>query len=279
LEPVLRKHSPDWVIVYGDVNSTMAASLVAAKLCIRIAHVEAGLRSFDRTMPEEINRIVTDRLSDLLLTPSHDATEQLLREGEPTSEIAFVGNVMVDSILYAVGNLGESPAPSNNKIVVTLHRPSNVDDPRRLAQIIAALQRISSEREVLFPAHPRTAERLSSFGISTNGIHISPPISYFDMLRTVRDAHAVVTDSGGIQEETTALGVPCFTIRDNTERPITVLEGTNRLVRDPAELPTLVGTASRSSHFRRPEGWDGKAGERAVAALLSQSQSARPGAN
>ena len=271
LEPVLHEQRPDWVIVYGDVNSTMAAALVASKLCIRVAHVEAGLRSFDRSMPEEINRIVTDRLADLLLTPSRDASDQLLKEGEPPSEIAFVGNVMVDSILHAVGRFGESQPLSNNSVVVTMHRPSNVDDPDRLRQLVTALQNIAAEREVVFPMHPRTADRLSSFMIGTDGIKVSRPLGYFDMLRLVRDAHAVVTDSGGLQEETTALGVPCFTVRDNTERPITVQEGTNRLVRDPAELPELVHAASRSAGVRRPEGWDGKAGERAIAALLSRS--------
>ena len=224
IEPVLLEQRPDWVLVYGDVNSTMAAALVAVKLGIRVAHVEAGLRSYDRAMPEEINRIVTDRVVDLLLTPSRDAD-------------------------------------------VTLHRPSNVDDPARLAALAAALRELAAERPVVFPVHPRTRQRIAAAGLDLGAVRLLDPIPYREMLAFVRRAHAVVTDSGGLQEETTALGVPCFTVRDNTERPVTITEGTNRLVRDLATLAPLVRAARPPAAPRRPEGWDGEAGHRVIAAL------------
>lgn len=281
IEPVLLEHRPDWLVVYGDVNSTAAAALVAVKLGVRVAHVEAGLRSDDRAMPEEINRLVTDRLADLLLTPSRDADERLRAEGEPESEIVFVGNVMVDSLFHALERaratgyrralLGAaSDEPSGRPIVVTLHRPSNVDDPARLGALASALRELAGERPVVFPVHPRTRARMQEFGVSLEGaanVHLLEPVGYFEMLDLVEGAHAVVTDSGGLQEETTALGVPCFTLRDNTERPVTVTEGTNQLVRDLSALPVLVRRAERPAAPRRPEGWDGRAGERTVAAL------------
>ena len=277
LDPVVAQEQPDWLVVYGDVNSTMAAAIVASKLGVRIAHVEAGLRSGDRSMPEEINRIVPDRLADLLLTPSRDAGEALRREGEPEEEIVFVGNVMVDSLFHVLPaaratGFHASLGADGSHVAVTLHRPSNVDSPERLEAIIAALREVARERLVLFPAHPRTRERLARFAIDTGDVRLLDPVSYLEMLDVVAGAHAVVTDSGGLQEETTALGVPCFTVRDNTERPVTITEGTNRLVRDPAELVGLVRAARRPNGARRPEGWDGHAGERTAAALAQRTR-------
>jgi len=276
IAPVLEEQQPDWLLVYGDVNSTMAAALVASKLGIRIAHVEAGLRSFDRTMPEEINRLVTDRLADLLLTPSRDADEQLRREGEPDEEIVFVGNVMIDSLFHALGaakasRYRERLGVNGDSVVVTLHRPSNVDAPERLASLASALRDIAEARPVIFPAHPRTRQRLAAAAIDLGRVRLLDPIAYTEMLDLVSGAAVVVTDSGGLQEETTALGVPCLTVRDNTERPITVTEGTNQLVRDPAMLPSLVRDARRPAQPRRPEGWDGHAGLRIVETLAARS--------
>jgi len=275
IEPVLVERAPDWIAVYGDVNSTAAAALVAAKLGIRIAHVEAGLRSYDRSMPEEVNRIVTDRLANLLLAPSRDAVENLRREGEPDDEIAFVGNVMIDTLCYTLEQarrtrFRESLGVGREAIVVTLHRPSNVDDPARLTAIATALAVLAEDRPVVFTVHPRTLQRLTAAGISLGEVRTLPPIRYTEMLDLVDGAFAVVTDSGGLQEETTALGVPCFTIRENTERPVTITEGTNRLVPNPADLPALLRAVTRTADLRRPEGWDGHAGERIVAALVSR---------
>ena len=276
IEPVIEEERPDWLVVYGDVNSTAAAALVAAKMGVRIAHVEAGLRSFDRTMPEEINRLVTDRLADLLLTPSRDAEELLLREGEPQSEIVFVGNVMIDTLVFALDaarrtGYRESLGVGRTAIAVTLHRPSNVDDPHKMRLIAAALSEIAEDRPVIFPMHPRTAQRLREEKVSFGAVRILEPLRYMEMLDLVDGAYAVITDSGGLQEETTALGVPCFTVRDNTERPITITEGTNRLVPDPRELPPLVKAAKRPATPRRPDGWDGHAAERIIAALKERS--------
>lgn len=275
IEPVLVRERPDWVVVYGDVNSTAAAALVASKLGIRIAHVEAGLRSFDRTMPEEINRLVTDRLADLLLTPSRDADDQLRREGEPDSEIVFVGNVMIDTLCYSLQaarrtGFRQSLGVGSDAVAVTLHRPSNVDDTERMRLIAGALREIANERPVIFPVHPRTAQRLRESGVSFEGVRLLEPLRYMEMLDLVDGAFAVVTDSGGLQEETTALGVPCFTVRPNTERPITISEGTNQLVPDPGRLPALVKAASRSGTSKRPEGWDGHAAERIIDVLRTR---------
>jgi UDP-N-acetylglucosamine 2-epimerase (non-hydrolysing) len=271
-EPVLIQQAPDWVVVYGDVNSTAAAALVAAKLSVRIAHVEAGLRSHDRSMPEEINRLVTDRLANLLLAPSLDAIENLKREGEPDDEIAFVGNVMIDTLCHSLEEarqtgFRDSQGVGRDAVVVTLHRPSNVDDPDRLAAIAAALREIAARRPVVFAVHPRTTQRLKAAGISLGDVRVLPPVRYVEMLDLVDGAFAVVTDSGGLQEETTALGIPCFTVRENTERPITITEGTNRLVPKPEDLPGAVRDAERPASPRRPEGWDGRAGERVISAL------------
>lgn len=275
IEPVLLELRPDWLVVYGDVNSTMAAAIVASKLEVRVAHVEAGLRSHDRTMPEEINRIVTDRLATLLLTPSRDADATLRAEGEPDEEIVFVGNVMVDTLFASLPRARETGATARlstngGHVAVTLHRPSNVDEPERLAAIASALRDLAREREVLFPAHPRTRLRIQQSGVDFGDVRLMDPLPYLEMLDVVQSAHAVVTDSGGLQEETTALGIPCFTLRDNTERPVTVTEGTNQLVRDPRTVAELVRGAQRSTDPRRPEGWDGRAGERVAAALLAR---------
>lgn len=274
LEPVIGGSGADWVLVYGDVNSTLAAALVASKLGVRLAHVEAGLRSHDRTMPEEINRIVTDRLADLLLTPSRDADAALRAEGEPEEEIAFVGNVMVDTLLHSLPAARQTRfrnqlGVDGSAVIVTLHRPSNVDSPERLRSIAAALSEVARDRPVVFPAHPRTAERLAQVGTDLPNVRRLGPVAYLCMLDLMEGAHAVITDSGGVQEETTVLGVPCLTLRENTERPITISEGTNRLVSDPATLPGLIRRARRPAVPHRPEGWDGQAGERVVQALLA----------
>lgn len=274
IEPVLTAQGPDWLTVYGDVNSTMAATLVAAKLKIRVAHVEAGLRSFDRAMPEEVNRVVTDRLADLLLTPSRDADAQLRREGEPENKIVFVGNVMIDTLFYSLPAARElrvaaADGTKGERVVVTLHRPSNVDDVIRMSEIAAALREIARLKPVVFPLHPRTARQLRSQGISLQGVELIQPLRYLEMLHLVDGAFAVITDSGGLQEETTALGIPCFTVRANTERPITISEGTNQLVPDPSRLPDLVRCATRRDPPPSPEGWDGHASDRIVRALLT----------
>lgn len=275
-EPVLAAERPDWVVVYGDVNSTAAAALVASKQRVRVAHVEAGLRSGDRAMPEEINRLVTDRLADLLLTPSRDADAQLRREGEPDDEIVFVGNVMIDTLLRAragaraTGYRQSLGLADRAYVLVTLHRPSNVDDPVRLSTLLGELRAVSREYPVVLPLHPRTAARVQAEGLTLDWATVLPPVPYLHMLDLVDGAHAVVTDSGGLQEETTALGVPCLTVRDTTERPVTVLEGTNKLVRDLGTLAALVHAAERPAVPRRPEGWDGHAGPRVVAALRAR---------
>jgi UDP-N-acetylglucosamine 2-epimerase (non-hydrolysing) len=276
IEPVLLQSRPDWVVVYGDVNSTVAAALVAVKLELRVAHVEAGVRSGDRAMPEEINRIVTDRLADLLLAPSRAAVTTLRGEGEPDSEIAFVGNVMVDTLLYAVQQArqtefrrqvnGDGPP-----IAVTLHRPSNVDDPHRLATIAAALREIATTRSVVFPVHPRTRARLDAAGIDLGRVRVLEPLGYLEMLDLVDGASLVITDSGGLQVESAALGVRCLTVRATTEWPETVECGANRLVPDPAALPAAVVamTAPRAADPPRPDGWDGMAAVRILDCLRS----------
>jgi len=289
IEPVLVERHPDLVMVVGDVNSTLAAAIVAAKLWIPVAHVEAGLRSFDRTMPEEINRVLTDQISEILFTTSPEAEENLRREGVAVERVHFVGNPMIDSLerhldrareSKALQTLGVSPG---EYALVTLHRPSNVDDPETLKGILEALGNVAARVPVIFPAHPRTVKVMRehaldslvdlSGGPATRGsVTCTEPIGYVDFLALMADAKLVLTDSGGIQEETTILGVPCLTLRANTERPITISMGTNRLIgSDPESIaraaeealdaPPRVGT--------RPPLWDGKAGERIADAVLT----------
>jgi UDP-N-acetylglucosamine 2-epimerase (non-hydrolysing) len=273
---------PRWVLVPGDVNSTLAAALVAAKLGIGVAHLEAGLRSNDRTMPEELNRIATDHLSDLLLTPSSDGDRNLAREGIPPHKVVQVGNVMIDSLFAALpaARAREIPARlglrAGEYAVVTLHRPANVDDPATLARLLGALAEISSELPVVFPVHPRTRARLAEPGLSgaASRLRTIEPLGYLDFMSLTSAAKLVLTDSGGLQEETTALGIPCLTLRENTERPITVEEGTNVVVgSDPARI---VAEARRAlggggKRGRCPPLWDGRAGERVAEALVARA--------
>ncbi len=266
-EPVLIERKPDLVLVYGDVNSTVAATLVCAKLLVPVAHVEAGHRSFDRTMPEEVNRIVTDRLADLLFTPSEDGDENLLREGVSPEKIHRVGNVMIDSLvrLLPAATRSSTNGLPERFALVTLHRPSNVDDAETLKSILQSLLAASDQLDIVFPVHPRTRTRIAQFGLTIDKLHLLDPVPYIEFLALQRRATAVITDSGGIQEETTYLQVPCLTLRSNTERPITVTMGTNTLVgQDSRKLAVelsaiLDGKAKRGSI---PPLWDGHAGER-----------------
>ncbi|KPM54942.1 UDP-N-acetylglucosamine 2-epimerase [Frankia sp. CcI49] len=273
-EPLLMRLAPDVVVVVGDVNSTLACALVAAKAGIAVAHVEAGLRSGDRAMPEEINRIVTDRLSNLLFAPSPEGVAHLLAEGAPPESVHLVGNVMVDTLLAcrerarARPMLAELGLHSGGYGLVTLHRPSNVDDPAVLDGLVAALGEIAGRCPLVFPVHPRTADRLA--GRLPAGLRILGPVGYLDCLALQMGARLVLTDSGGVQEESTVLGVPCLTLRDNTERPITVTEGTNRVVgRSPdAVVAAALEWLERPPPPRCPELWDGRAGQRISAVLV-----------
>ena len=296
LEPVLTDFRPDWVIVYGDTNSTLAAALVSANVGIPVAHVEAGLRSFDRTMPEELNRLLTDRLSDVLFTPSRDADANLAAEGIDASAVHFVGNVMIDTLLRALprtdhrqvldelglGWLARKPdkadATARNYIVATLHRPGNVDELRTLKQIVDALSEAARSVPVVFPVHPRTREAMARNGLTAaSGVMFIEPLGYLDFICLMRHAKMVVTDSGGVQEETTYLNVPCLTVRPNTERPITVSEGTNRLVA--AETAPLIEaineTLARADRgpdrpdSEPPELWDGQTAARIASVIGS----------
>jgi len=282
-EEVLIAQRPDWVVVVGDVNSTIACALAANKLDVRTAHVEAGLRSFDRSMPEEINRVLTDQLADLLLTPSADADANLLREGIPIERIERVGNVMIDTLFQQLERARNSTILDQLELrpgefaALTAHRPANVDNPKALRRIWSAIGEIARELPVIFPAHPRTRARMREFGLSAPaGVRVIAPLSYLDFLRLWSNARLALTDSGGLQEETTALGVPCLTLRDNTERPITIEQGTNRLVgSDPARI---VGAAREilsggvSFAGRAPELWDGNAADRIVEALIVRAR-------
>jgi UDP-N-acetylglucosamine 2-epimerase (non-hydrolysing) len=288
-EKVCLIEKPDAVVVVGDVNSTVACSVTAKKLLMKVAHVEAGLRSGDRSMPEEINRIVTDSISDYLFVTENSGLENLKREGKQEDQIFFVGNTMIDTLINSLEKLktvthqkeSESKAGESKKsdyAVITLHRPSNVDDKEKLRDILLALNAISDELETFFPIHPRTEKNIKVFGltglIDNSHIHISPPKSYMEFLSLWKDATLVMTDSGGLQEETTALGIPCFTIRDNTERPITIEEGTNVLVgttRDKILKEFNKFKNGNRKLGRRPELWDGKAADRIVRVLLESN--------
>ena len=289
LEPVLLEQKPDLVMVVGDVNSTVAAAIVAAKLWIPVAHVEAGLRSFDRTMPEEINRVITDQISDLLFTTSPEAEENLVNEGVDAGKIHFVGNPMIDSLERHLDRARESKALDTIGVVpggyalVTLHRPSNVDDPATLRGILEALRGIAKDMPVIFPAHPRTVKvmrendlgslvDLSGGPASTGAVSCIEPVGYVDFLALMAEARIVLTDSGGIQEETTILAVPCLTLRENTERPITLSMGSNRLVgSDPDAIAAAAAEALELPRLEpvRPPLWDGKAGERIADAVVA----------
>jgi UDP-N-acetylglucosamine 2-epimerase (non-hydrolysing) len=283
-EPVIDSERPAAVLVVGDVNSTLACSLVAAKKGITVIHVEAGLRSFDRTMPEEINRILTDQLSDFLFITEKDATENLVKEGIARSKIHFVGNVMIDTLRYSLDHAvpaantfarnGVLPGVDRDFAVLTLHRPSNVDDPAMLRSLLSAICEVGRRLPVVFPMHPRTRGKIEQHGLNTmlasHFVTALPPQGYLEMLGLMRDARIVLTDSGGIQEETTALGIPCVTLRENTERPITVDYGTNTLVgRDAARIievtDDILRTGGKSG--RVPDLWDGKASQR-IAGIL-----------
>ncbi len=274
LDPVLRKEEPQIVLVPGDVNSTLAAGLCAAKLGIAVGHVESGLRSFDRTMPEEINRIVTDHLSELLFVHSSEAEQNLRDEGLPDTGFRFVGNTMIDTLValesrfrerQTAARLGLEPG---SYLLVTLHRPALVDGPL-LPAAIAAIERVSQQMPVLFPLHPRTRKMLGDR--ESTSLRLVEPVGYLDFLSLQADAAAVLTDSGGIQEETTYLGVPCFTLRENTERPVTVRVGTNTLLGlDPgriAAIPEMLQSAPRRNAAAAPPMWDGRAAVRLADAL------------
>jgi len=274
IEPVLLERKPDIVLVYGDVNSTVAAALVCSKLLIPIAHIEAGLRSFDRSMPEEVNRIVTDRLADLLFTPSVDGDQNLRAEGVEVGKIHCVGNVMIDSLIRLLPSAMATPKDGlpDQYALVTLHRPSNVDDSATLKGILGALLEVSAQLHVIFPVHPRTRQRMASLGMNATNLHLLEPLPYIEFLALQRGSKVVITDSGGIQEETTYLGVPCLTLRQNTERPITVDLGTNVLVGQDvnklrSELTKILEGKTKSGVI--PPLWDGHAGER-IAEILCQ---------
>jgi UDP-N-acetylglucosamine 2-epimerase (non-hydrolysing) len=278
-EPIVLREKPDWVLVVGDVNSTLACALVCAKLGVKVGHVEAGLRSRDRSMPEEINRLLTDQIADLLFTPSADADANLLAEGIPAERIRLVGNVMIDSLLKHLdaaerrnirGDLGLAEQDYG---VLTLHRPSNVDDPAVFTRILEALEEISRRLPIVFPVHPRTQKMIKELNLTerierSKGMRLIEPLGYLDFLALFGAARLVLTDSGGIQEETTVLGIPCLTLRENTERPITVERGTNTIVgTDPEKIIAAVTVAlddSRTRVWQTPPLWDGRTAERIV---------------
>ena len=278
-EPVCLEVAPDLVVVVGDVNSTLACTLVAAKLRIPVAHVEAGLRSFDRTMPEELNRLVTDQLADILLTPSPDADANLRREGIAEARIHRVGNIMIDTLVAHLPHarferVARFPIQPGGYVVLTLHRPSNVDDQATLGGILSAIRDLARRMPVVFPVHPRTRATLAGTGLDSalDGVILTEPLGYLDFLALTSNARLVLTDSGGLQEETTALGIPCLTLRENTERPTTITEGTNRLVGvDPAViLEGVLLALDRPSAARRPALWDGHTADRIVAVLRAR---------
>jgi UDP-N-acetylglucosamine 2-epimerase (non-hydrolysing) len=284
LEREFQDHPPARVIVYGDVNSTLAAALVCAKLGIPVVHVEAGLRSFDDTMPEEINRRVTDQLSDVLFVTSPEALDNLAREGVPADRVHFVGNPMIDTLLAHLDRFDPEPVRTRLGLpadygVATLHRPANVDAPETAERLVDALRTAATRLPIVLPLHPRGRESLTRAGIGgVAGLRVIEPLGYLEFLGLVRGARVVITDSGGIQEETTVLDVPCLTLRPNTERPITISRGTNRLIA-PTELGTAVDAALRGELRRSGDGpplWDGHAGERIAAILLADDASRTP---
>jgi len=286
-EPVVLKEQPDWVLVVGDVNSTIACALVCVKLGIKVAHVEAGLRSRDRTMPEEINRLLTDQIADLLFTPSTDADQNLLGEGIPPERISFVGNIMIDSLFTNLERARKSNIKSEMRLkereyaVLTLHRPSNVDERETFERILSALETIAAQLPIVFPVHPRTRKTITQFGLeeriaSATNLRLIEPLGYLDFLNLYSTARLVLTDSGGIQEETTALGIPCLTLRENTERPITVEMGTNVVVgtdtrKIVSEAAAILNGAGPKQTRQLPL-WDGHTADRILDVLLSSSR-------
>lgn len=278
LEEVLLAEHPEWVIVYGDVNSTVAAALVATKLGIKLAHVEAGLRSFDRTMPEEINRLVTDVLADLLLTPSEDGNRNLASEGIAPEKVVLVGNLMIDTLvrLQPIARRPEGLHVGSRFILVTLHRPSNVDAPDTLKALLVTLGDLAREVPVVFPVHPRTRSLIDANGMAGDArrLLLTEPLGYLEFLALQRDATLVITDSGGVQEETTFLGVPCITVRPNTERPVTVELGTNVLVGQDLQALREHARLAIGGQWKRgsvPPLWDGSAGRRAAEVIMARS--------
>jgi UDP-N-acetylglucosamine 2-epimerase (non-hydrolysing) len=282
-EKVAIAEKPDWIIVVGDVNSTAACAIVGAKVCIPVVHLEAGLRSRDRRMPEEINRLVTDSIADVLWTPSPDADENLLAEGTPPGRIDFIGNIMIDSYemmresISADGTTASLGLEERGFGVVTLHRPSNVDSLESLTALVDVLLEVSKALPLVFAVHPRTRKRLRDFAVearllATPRIKVIDPLGYVQFMNLVSHSAAVITDSGGVQEETTYLGIPCFTLRENTERPITVTIGSNQLVRPDnlcAAVRAVIGRSGRTGS--RPERWDGQTAARAVARLRERA--------
>lgn len=285
-EPYVIHEKPDWVVVLGDVNSTVACALVCAKLGVRVAHVEAGLRSRDRSMPEEINRILTDQIANLLLTPSRDANENLLAEGIPEERIRFVGNIMIDSLNAHLARAKQSNVRSRLGVkgrpyaILTLHRPSNVDEKAAFARILEGLEQIARRLPIVFPAHPRTRRMIEELGLtartqSIKDLLIVDPVGYLDFINLLSNATLALTDSGGIQEETTVLGIPCITLRENTERPITVEMGTNTIAgTDTAKIVAAANHALDNpidkSKLQIPPLWDGKTADRILDALLAE---------
>ena len=281
-EPVVLREKPDWVLVVGDVNSTLACALVCAKLGVKVGHVEAGLRSRDRSMPEEINRVLTDQIADLLFTPSEDADKNLLAEGIPAERIRLVGNIMIDSLFQHLARAKESTIKQDlglgdrDYAVLTLHRPTNVDERETFSRILDALEEIGQSLPIVFPVHPRTRKTIGELGLServngSSSLRLIEPLGYLDFLGLYSRARLVMTDSGGLQEETTVLGIPCLTLRENTERPITVEMGTNTVVGTNREKITTAAFAalngSITSDRRVPPLWDGHTADRILDAL------------
>ncbi len=279
-EKVILEYKPDLVVVVGDVNSTIACAMVASKLGVKVAHVEAGLRSFDRTMPEEINRVLTDSISDYLFTTSADAVKNLEKEGVAENKIFFTGNVMIDTLLKHINNLSAPEFMSNmdKYCALTLHRPSNVDSLETFSHIVDIIEYVQSKIPVLFPIHPRTRKKAQEFGIydrleGMNNLKIVPPVGYKEFMYIVKNSEFILTDSGGIQEETTVMGIPCLTMRENTERPETISEGTNVLVSTDREKIVSAVNSILDGNWKTgkiPDKWDGKASGRIVSLIAEK---------